>query len=65
MKNAVIANNLIQNGETEGIHMDDTNYGDSAGRTQFNNNTSQNNTGSNYNNTSNDIVPILSGNSGF
>lgn len=65
MQNVRIELNSILNGETEGIHIDNTSYGDSGGRTQFNNNTASGNAGSNYTNANSLVVPTLNGNTGF
>ncbi|WP_225446202.1 sugar-binding protein [Paenibacillus rhizovicinus] len=65
MKDIRVELNTIQNGETEGIHIDNTAYGDSGGRTQFNFNTVQNNALQSYNNANRLVVPVLNGNTGF
>jgi hypothetical protein len=65
MLNVRIELNAILNGETEGIHIDNTSYGDSGGRTQFNFNTASGNAGANYTNANSLVVPILIGNTGF
>jgi len=65
MENVKIELNEIRNGETQGIHIDNTSYGDSGGRTQFNYNTATDNALEEYENASTLIVPVLNGNTGF
>ncbi|WP_308635540.1 carbohydrate-binding protein [Paenibacillus silvisoli] len=65
MQNVRIELNTITNGETEGIHIDSTSYGDSGGRTQFNFNAASGNALANYANANSLVVPILNGNTGF
>ncbi|MBW7458344.1 hypothetical protein K0U00_30320, partial [Paenibacillus sepulcri] len=65
MKDVRIELNTIENGETQGIHIDNTAFGDSEGRTQFNFNTVENNALDNYQNASTIIVPVLKGNVGI
>ncbi|SEN74739.1 carbohydrate-binding protein [Paenibacillus sp. OV219] len=65
MQNVRIELNTITNGETEGIHIDNTAYGDSGGRTQFSFNIASGNTLASYTNASSLVVPTLNGNSGF
>lgn len=65
MRDVRIELNIIEKGETEGIHIDDTNYGDSEGRTQFNFNTIVDNELDSYNNASSLIQPVLNGNTGL
>ena len=62
MQNIVIKDNLIEYGETGGIRIDDTNFGDAGGRTLFDSNISRCNAGANYSNGSNDVVPLLTNN---
>ncbi|SDW81342.1 carbohydrate-binding protein [Paenibacillus sp. CF384] len=65
MLNVRIELNNITNGETEGIHIDNTSYGDSGGRTQFNFNVASGNALANYTNANPLVVPVLNGNTGF
>ncbi|REE87477.1 pectate lyase-like protein [Paenibacillus taihuensis] len=65
MQNVRIELNTISNGETEGIHIDNTSYGDSGGRTQFNFNVASGNALANYTNANSLVVPVLNGNTGF
>ncbi|QHW29730.1 carbohydrate-binding protein [Paenibacillus rhizovicinus] len=65
MQNVRVELNTITNGETEGIHIDNTSYGDSGGRTQFNFNVASGNALSNYTNANSLVVPVLNGNTGF
>lgn len=65
MKDVVIADNLIEDGATEGIHIDNTNCGDNTGVTQFNNNTIKNMALDSYTNTNEKVTPTFTGNIGF
>lgn len=65
MQDVRVELNLIEQGETEGVHIDDTAYGDSEGRTQFLFNTVRDNALDNYNNASSLINPIMIGNTGL
>jgi len=65
MMDVVIKDNIIEYGETEGIHIDNTDFGDEYGRTLFENNIVRFNYGSGYNNSSNEIKPILTNNNGI
>ena len=70
MKDVRIEDCVIQDGETQGIRIDDTNWGDSAGPTQFNYNVVSGNAGrpglpTNYDDASPEIAPILTGNTGI
>ncbi|OCT15051.1 hypothetical protein A8709_13115 [Paenibacillus pectinilyticus] len=62
MKDVRIELNTIQYGETEGVHIDDTSFGDEEGRTQFNYNTITNNLETNFNNANSRVVPSMTGN---
>ena len=64
MSNVRIELNTISNGFTEGIHIDNTAYGDD-GHTLFAFNTATNNRKGNYNNTNTNFAPTLYQNSGF
>jgi len=65
MQNVVIKDNIIEYGATEGIHIDNTDFGDAGGRTIFESNIVRFNLKTGYNNTSNDVNPILIRNNGF
>ncbi len=65
MKDVKIEDCRIENSETRGIRIDNTAYGDSGGRTQFNYNVATGNALTNYNNASTIVVPVLTGNTGF
>lgn len=65
MKDVIIRNNIIENGQTEGIHIDNTEYGDAEGRIIFENNISRNNLKGDYRNASNKVDPVLKNNTGF
>lgn len=65
MKDVVIRNNIIKNGRTEGVHIDNTEYGDAAGRIIFENNISCHNLKGDYRNASNKVDPVLKNNTGF
>ena len=62
MQDVLIDDCLVEEGETEGIHFDNTAFGDGAGRTIIKNSIVKNNAGSSYSNASKDIVPVLIGN---
>lgn len=65
MKDVVIRNNIIENGQTEGIHIDNTQYGDAASGIIFENNISRHNLKGDYRNRSNKVYPVLKNNIGF
>lgn len=65
MQDVKIEDCRIEYGETRGIRIDDTPYGDSGGRTQFNYNIAANNARGNYSDASPEIEPALTGNTGF
>ncbi|MGI4789854.1 MAG: glycosyl hydrolase family 28-related protein [Janthinobacterium lividum] len=62
MQDILIADCLVKNGETGGIHFDNTGYGDSAGRTVIKNTIVKQNAGSAYSNDNKKITPVLIGN---